>query len=129
MQENNSPIYVAVVDDDETLCRSYARLLRAAGMQPITYGSAESFLADAKHPRFDCLVLDIQLTGMSGLDLQRQLTDAGETVPIVFITAHDEPQARARAFASGCAGFFRKTDSGSDVLEVIRRVSALSSGG
>lgn len=129
MQANNSPIYVAVVDDDETLCRSYARLLRAAGMQPITYGSAEAFLADAKHPRFDCLVLDIQLTGMSGLDLQRQLAVAGETVPIVFITGYDEPQARARALASGCAGFFRKTDSGSDVLEVIRRVSALSSGG
>jgi FixJ family two-component response regulator len=129
MQVDSSPIYVAVVDDDETLCRSYARLLRAAGMQPITYVSAEAFLADAKHPRLDCLVLDIQLTGMSGLALQRQLAVAGVTVPIVFITAHDEAQARARAFASGCAGFFRKTDSGNDVLEVIRRVSALSSGG
>lgn len=126
MQKNNSPIYVAVVDDDETLCRSYARLLRAAGMQPITYVSAEAFLADAKHPQFDCLVLDIQLTGMSGLDLQRQLVASGETTPIVFITAHDDPHARARAFASGCAGYFRKTDSGSDVLEVICRVAALS---
>jgi len=124
MQADDSPIYVAVVDDDETLCRSYARLLRAAGMQPITYASAEAFLADAKHPRFDCLVLDIQLTGMSGLDLQRQLAAAGGAVPIVFITAHDDPQARARAFASGCAGYFRKTDSGSEVLETIRRVAA-----
>lgn len=128
MQADNSPIYVAVVDDDETLCRSYARLLRAAGMQPITYVSAEAFLADAKHPRFDCLVLDIQLAGMSGLDLQRQLAAAGGAVPIVFITAHDDPQARARAFASGCAGYFRKTDSGSEVLETIRRVVASPSG-
>lgn len=128
MQADNSPIYVAVIDDDETLCRSYARLLRAAGMQPITYVSAEAFLADAKRPRFDCLVLDIQLTGMSGLDLQRQLAAAGGAVPIVFITAHDDPQARAQAFASGCAGYFRKTDSGSEVLETIRRVAAPSSG-
>jgi FixJ family two-component response regulator len=55
-----TPIYVAVVDDDESLCRSHGRLLRAAGIQPITYASAEAFLADNKHPQFDCLVLDIQ---------------------------------------------------------------------
>ncbi|MGH6609164.1 MAG: response regulator, partial [Burkholderiaceae bacterium] len=60
---STSPIYVAVVDDDQSVCRSLARLLRAAGIQPITYGSAESFLADAKHPRFDCMVFDIQLGG------------------------------------------------------------------
>src|SRR6058998_324980 len=52
--------YVAVVDDDEKLCQSFGRLLRAAGLQPITYPSAEAFLADTKQPRFDCLVLDVQ---------------------------------------------------------------------
>ena len=54
-----TPIYVAVVDDDEELCRSFGRLLRAAGFQPITYGSAEALLADTKHPQFDCLLLDV----------------------------------------------------------------------
>jgi len=54
-------MYVAVVDDDESLCRSFARLLRAAGFQQITYNSAESFLADTRRPQFGCLVLDIQL--------------------------------------------------------------------
>jgi FixJ family two-component response regulator len=54
-------VYVGVVDDDESLRRSLARLLRAAGMQPIAYASAEAFRADLKQPRFDCLVLDVQM--------------------------------------------------------------------
>ena len=58
-------LYVAVVDDDESLCRSFSRLLRLAGFEPIAYGSAEAFLEDTKHPRFDCLMLDIQLEGMA----------------------------------------------------------------
>jgi FixJ family two-component response regulator len=121
-RQKSGNVYVAVVDDDDNLCRSFARLLRAAGMQPITYPSAEAFLADTKHPRFDCVVLDVQLTGMSGLELQKRLTAAGTGAPIIFITAHDDPQARAQAFIAGCAGYFRKTDSGSEVLEAIRRV-------
>jgi FixJ family two-component response regulator len=118
------PIYVAVVDDDERLCQSYSRLLRAAGLQPITYLSAEAFLADKKQPQFDCLVFDVQLGGMSGIELSRQLTAAGGRTPCIFITAHDDPEARAEAEAAGCAAYFRKTDSGADVLEAIRRVAA-----
>jgi FixJ family two-component response regulator len=117
----SKPIYVAVVDDDENLCRSLARLLRAAGFQPITYASAEAFLADTKRPQFDCLVLDIQLSGMSGIELaQRIVADGGHT-PIIFVTAHDDPEARAEAEAAGCMAYFRKTDSGAEVLEAIRR--------
>ena len=116
-----TPIYVAVVDDDESLCRSLGRLLRAAGIQPITYPSAEAFLADKKHPQFDCLVLDIQLGGMSGIDLARRIVAEGGHTPIVFITAHDDPEARAEAEAAGCVAYFRKTDSGAEVLEAIRR--------
>jgi len=112
--------YVAVVDDDESICRSLARLLRAAGIQAITYSSAEAFLADAKHPKFDCVVLDIQLPGISGLELQAQLASRSGGPPIIFITAHDSAQAREQARALGCAGFFTKTDSGSDVLDAIR---------
>ena len=117
-------IYVAVVDDDETICRSFGRLLRAAGMQPITYDSAEAFLADTKHPQFSCLVLDIQLGGMSGIELARRLAAVGGRTPVVFITAHDDPEARSAAEALGCAAYFRKTDSGKDVLETIRKVAA-----
>ena len=116
--------YVAVVDDDESVCRSFGRLLRAAGMQPITYDSAEAFLADAKRPQFSCLVLDIQLGGISGIELARRLVDVGARTPVVFITAHDDPDARNQAEALGCAAYFRKTDSGEDVLKAIRKVAA-----
>lgn len=118
-------IYVAVVDDDESVCRSMGRLLRAARLQPIAYSSAEAFLEDAKHPRFDCLVLDIQLPGMSGLELRARLGAVRDATPVVFITAHDEPGIRVQAEASGCVGYFRKTDPGADVLAAIRRAVGL----
>jgi len=98
-----------------------SRLLRAAHFQPITYPSAEVFLADTKHPKFDCLLLDIQLEGMSGVELSQRLTAVQDATPVIFITAHDEPEVRAQAEASGCAGYFRKTASGADILAAIRR--------
>ena len=119
-----TPIYVAVVDDDESLCRSFGRLLRAANIQPVTYASAEAFLADNKHPKFDCLVLDIHLGGMSGIELGQRLVAEGGHAPFIYITAHDDPDTRARAEAAGCVAYFRKTDSGADVLDAIRRAVA-----
>ncbi len=114
-------IYVAVVDDDEAVCRSFSRFLRTAGFTPVSYPSAEALLEDAKRPRFDCLVLDIQLGGMSGLELRRRLAAVRDPTPVIFITAHDEPEIRAQALAGGCAGYFRKTDPGQTVLDAIRR--------
>jgi FixJ family two-component response regulator len=116
-------VYVAVVDDDDNFCRSLGRLLRAAGMQPIMYDSAEAFLADTKHPRFDCLVLDVQLGGMSGIELGRRLVAEGRHPPFICITAQDDPEVRAGAEAAGCAAFFRKTESGATVLDAIRRIA------
>ena len=84
-----------------------------------------AFLADAKHPKFDCLVLDIQLEGMSGLELRKRLSVVKDSTPVVFITAHDDQDARAMAQEFGCAGFFKKTDSGADVLAAIRRATGL----
>jgi FixJ family two-component response regulator len=112
-------IYVAVVDDDESVCRSFSRLLRLAGYQTVTYASAEVFLADTKRPRFDCLVLDIQLEGMSGLELSQRLSAVKDPTPVIFITAHDAPEVRAQALATGHVGYFRKTDSGEKVLDAI----------
>jgi len=118
-----TPIYVAVVDDDENLCQSLGRLLRATGIQPITYASAEAFLADTRRPQFDCLVLDIQLGGMSGIELGEELVAQGDHTPFIYITAYDEPDMRTKAEAVGCAGYFRKTDSGTDLLEAIRKAT------
>ncbi len=116
-------ISVAIVDDDESLCRSLSRLLRASGIRPTAYASAEAFLEATHRPLFDCLVLDVQLGGISGTEMYRQLAAAGNRTPVVFITAHDDPEERERALANGCAGYLRKTDSGADVIEAIRRAA------
>ena len=116
-------LYVAVVDDDENFCRALGRLLRAAGMQPVTYVSAEAFLADKKHPLFDCLVLDVHLGEISGIELGRRLVAEGRYAPFICLTAHEDPETRALAEAAGCAAFFRKSDSGAAVLDAIRCVA------
>ena len=118
-----APVYVAVVDDDQSLCRSLGRLLRAAGMQSVTYPSAEAFLADTKQPRFDCLVLDIRLGGMSGIELGLWLAAEGNRTPIIFVTAYDDAEMRLRAESAGCVAYFRKTTSGVEVLDAIRRAT------
>src|SRR6187551_158100 len=95
-----SSTYVAVVDDDESVCRSFARLLRASGIQAVTYSSAEAFLADSKRPQFDCMVFDVQLGGMSGIELARAIaTTELRRAPVIYITAHDDPETRASAEA------------------------------
>jgi len=119
--DSSQPITVALVDDDESVCRSLGRLLRAAGMCSVAYPSAEAFLADECRPRLDCLVLDVQLPGISGIELRHQLAASGDRTPVIFITAHEEPGTREEALAAGCAAYFRKTDPGADVLAAIRR--------
>jgi len=118
---NLDKIQVGIVDDDESLLRSFARFLSAAGMQPTAYTSAENFCKDAMHPRFDCLVLDVQLPGMSGIELRNKLTSEGNLTPVLFVTAHDDPKAREEAMAGRCAGYFRKTDAGSRLLDALRQ--------
>ena len=116
-----SAISVGVVEDDASLCRSMARFPRAAGLQVSSFLSAEAFLGSASHSRFDCLLLDIQLGGMSGIELAERLAGAGNAPPIIFITAHDEPEIRARAFAAGCVAYLNKSDPGDAMLSAIRQ--------
>lgn len=118
-----SPLHVAIVDDDASLCRSLGRYLRASGMDSRSYESAETFLAD-KDSRFDCLLLDVQLGGMSGLELARQLGQQSSRVPFIFITAFDDVDIRSSALCLGCAGYFRKNEPGAKVVEAIRRATA-----
>ena len=120
---STSPTYVAVVDDDESLCRSLARLLRAAGIQPVTYGSAEAFLADSKRPQFDCMVFDVQLGGMSGIELAQGIAALAPGADHLHHRVRRSGNACQRR-ATGCAAYFRKNESGADVLEAIRRLTA-----
>jgi FixJ family two-component response regulator len=87
----------------------------------VTYPSAEAFLQDGEHLRPDCILLDIQLGGMSGFELQSLLAASGSTTPIIFITAYDDPETREQARQTPCAAYLRKNDPGEVVLEAIRR--------
>ncbi|SRR6266498_2395015 len=114
-------INIAIVDDDASLCNAMERLLRAAGFQSFTYPSAEAFLQDEGNVRPDCILLDIQLGGMSGFELQSLLAASGSTIPVIFITAYDDPETRAQARQTDCIAYLRKNDPGDAVLEAIRK--------
>jgi FixJ family two-component response regulator len=117
---------VAIIDDDASACRALGRLLRGMGFEPSAFDSAEAFFADPSRERFSSLLVDIQLGGMSGLDLQQRLRAEGSLTPVIFITAHDDPAVRSLAIQRGCAGFFRKTDPGASIIETLRRVTDVS---
>jgi FixJ family two-component response regulator len=121
--------YIGVIDDDESVCRSLARLLQQAGFHAITYPSAEVFLADPLRKYFDCLLVDVQLGGISGIEMHAKLKKQGDRTPVVYITGFDDPRAREEALAMGCAGYFRKSDAGFDILETVRRVTAVATPG
>ncbi len=114
-------MYVAVVDDDESLFRSLARLLRASGIQAVTYLSAEAFLDDSQRCEFDCLVLDVQLGGMSGIELNQRLAACDSTTPVIFLTAYEEPEVGWSALCPPCVAYLRKTDPAEVVLAIIRQ--------
>jgi len=118
---NRKKVNVAIVDDDASLCKAMSRLLAAAGIESVTYPSAESFLDGRPGSEPGCLLLDIQLGGMSGFELQQRLAAAGETTPVIFITAHDEQEVRQQAERFGCVAYLQKTDSGEAVIEAVRR--------
>src|SRR5689334_18980204 len=104
----NKKTYVAIVDDDESFARAIGRLLRASGFEVDAYSSAEAFLASTLSPQLDCLLLDIHLGGMSGLELQRRLRESDAAVPIIFVTANNETGWHEEARQGGCAGYLRK---------------------
>jgi len=100
--------YVAVVDDEEPVRKALRRLLRAAGLQADSYASGQEFLDAAAQRQPDCVVLDLHMPGMSGLQALRKLQAAGRALPIVIITAHDEPATREQCLAAGATAFLRK---------------------
>jgi len=116
-------LLVGIIDDDESLCRALERLLRAAGIRSMSYPSAEAFLMDPGRSRFNCLVVDIQLSGSSGIELHQMLVASGSTTPVIFNTAHDRPDLREIAMRTGCSGYLRKTESGDAVLAAIERAT------
>ena len=102
---------VAIVDDDESVCRALKRLVRSVGMHGETFASGREFLdlieaMPSFHP--DCVVLDVQMPGLNGLEVQERLARNGNPLPVIFITAHDDAVPRERALAAGAVAFVRK---------------------
>jgi FixJ family two-component response regulator len=111
---------VAVVDDDAELRTAFGRALRAGGFEPVLYGSAEQFLASPPGGPVRCLVVDVKLDGMSGLDLQRRLKADGSNVPIVIMTAFDSARVRDQAYETGCVGVLDKQADIEEILAILR---------
>jgi two-component system response regulator FixJ len=99
---------ICVVDDDKSIQRALRRLLGATGFRVETFSSAEEFLESDHRGRADCLVLDVRLGGLSGLDLQERLARTGMRTPIVVITAHDDQPTRERARRTGAIEYLAK---------------------
>lgn len=99
---------IAIVDDDEPLREALGSVLKAAGFLIDTFPSAEEFLASPRRQEIACLILDIRLPGMSGIELQRRLFESGCAIPIIFVTAHGDASLRDMLLKRGAAGFLNK---------------------
>jgi len=112
---------VAIVDDDDLFRRSVERLIGSAGFSVETFGSAEDFLERGKLDATACAILDIRLPGLNGFELQRQLVTRPRSIPIVFVSAHDDPATRANATRAGAIAFLKKPFDNSTLLEALHR--------
>jgi FixJ family two-component response regulator len=104
---SNAPV-VSIVDDDESVRVALSRLARSLGFVSFPFASAEDFLHSPCLKDTACLIADVQMPGMNGLELQDVLLTAGHSIPIIFITAHSEKRVRERAQERGAVAFFEK---------------------
>ena len=110
---------VFVVDDDPSICEALTSLLRSVGLSVETFGSAREFLTCQRPDAPGCLVLDVQLPGLSGLDLQHELAAAQINLPIIFITGHGDIPMTVRAMKAGAVEFLTKPFRDQDLLDAI----------
>jgi FixJ family two-component response regulator len=118
---NEAPPIVFVVDDDASVCLSLKRLLRSIGLEARTFASAQEFLRGERPNAPGCLILDVRLPGLSGLDLQEELAAEKIDLPIVFITGHGDIPMSVRAMKAGAVEFLTKPFREQDLLEAIQR--------
>lgn len=112
-------VVISLVDDDESVRSALKRLIKSVGLKVNEFASAEDFLKFATPSEAACLVLDLRLPGMSGLELQAKLVAANCHIPIVFISAHSDGQARAQAVAAGAIDFLQKPFSEKALFDAI----------
>jgi FixJ family two-component response regulator len=115
---NSSP-QISIVDDDDSVRDALRSLIDAVGFRVEVFASGEDFLNSSYISETDCLITDVRMPGMSGLELQERLNATGATIPIVFISAHDDTEARARAIRGGAIDFLQKPFSADSLLGAI----------
>ena len=113
------PSLISIVDDDESVRESVSSLVRSAGFGTRVFASAEEFLNSAHLRDTVCLILDLRMPGMSGLDLQRRLSDADHRIPIIFITAQRDEGDRMQALKAGAVDFLYKPFSEKALLKAV----------
>jgi FixJ family two-component response regulator len=114
---------IAVVEDDPSMLQGLSRLLSAHGFRVLRFTSAESFLDSVAQCEAACLVVDIHLGGISGIDLKRRLTSTGSDFPVIFMTAVDSEATRQEAVDAGCVAYLRKPFLSKLLIEAINQVS------
>jgi FixJ family two-component response regulator len=119
MSEHARPI-VSVVDDDESLRRSLKNLLGSVGFRVETFASAEAFLQSTHREQTGCLVLDLRMPGMNGLDLLRHLSGTGARIPVIILTAHGDDEARQQSLRAGAVAFLSKPFNANTLLDAVR---------
>src|SRR4051812_21096983 len=130
MRTNKMPPLIAVVDDEAAVREATESVLRSAGLRAETFASAMAFLESDCARRARCLVLDVRLPGMSGLDLQKALGERASRIPIVFITAQDDAGGllHAQALRAGALDFLHKPFHDEHLLDAIHRALAVRAG-
>jgi len=111
---------VSVVDDDESMRRMLSRGIQAAGFDVAVFNSAEEFLDSGNPSNSGCLVLDVDLPGMNGIELQQHLNESGTDISIIFMSGHADERMKKRALEAGAAGFFSKPLSINTLVATIR---------
>lgn len=117
---------VSIVDDDPSVRRALHRLVEAAGYAVETFASAEEFLDSTPRGRSACLILDVHLNGMNGLELKERLVERGSVTPVIFITAHDDAPTRERIERAGAAAYLAKPFDRQALIGAIRGALAKS---
>jgi FixJ family two-component response regulator len=120
VQPSERKSLISVVDDDESIRRTTALLIQSFGFQPAVFDSPDSFLKSGQLPETSCLIVDVQMPGMNGLQLQRCLAASGCNIPIIFVTAFDNNESRQQAMQAGAVAFLSKPFNDELLFETIR---------
>ena len=116
------PPLVAIIDDDASVRQSTRRLIRSFGYRAEAFGSGEEFLSSASAAESACLVLDVRMPGMDGLEVQRRLAERDARIPIVFLTGQASDDEERRARSAGALAFLRKPVGKATLLQVLQKV-------